>query len=289
MTREEWSYALERSRAPEYEIAREALCRNVIPSHVDALYLPVVAWIHALRTRSNDTIVVGVNGPQGGGKSTLTAHAVEGLAALGLRAVTLSIDDVYLPRAEQVALAAANEGNAYLAVRGAPGTHDVAMGARLLDALREGGPAVLPTYDKGAFEGAGDRAPPSRWRRVEGPFDVVLFEGWMLGFAPIEGAVEDRDLAVLNEKLRAYDAWNTRLDALLHLDVDDLENVVRWRVESEQRRRAVEGTGLSDEGARAYVTRFLPLYRAYLPGLRASPPVNGPTLRVTLGGSRLPQ
>lgn len=289
MTNEAWSYVCERSRATEYRVAREALCCSVIASRVDALYLPAVAWVHAIRTGANGPIVVGVNGPQGGGKSTLVAHAVEGLAALGLRALALSIDDVYLPRAEQVALAAANEGNEYLAVRGAPGTHDVALGARLLDALREGGRVVLPTYDKGAFDGAGDRAPEDRWRTVQGPFDVVLFEGWMLGFAPIEGAVEDRDLAVVNEKLRAYDAWNARLDALLHLDVDELESVVRWRVESEQRRRAIEGTGLGDEGARAYVTRFLPLYRAYLPGLRASPPVRGPTLRVTLGPDRLPQ
>lgn len=288
MTERPWSYARERSLEPDLAPAREALCRSAIASQVDALYLPAVAWMRDLRSRANDPVVVGVNGPQGGGKSTLAARAVEGLGALGLRAVTLSIDDVYLTRPEQLALARAHPDNPLLAVRGAPGTHDVALGARLLDALRDGGRVVLPTYDKGAFDGAGDRAPEDRWRAVEGPFDLIVFEGWTLGFAPTSG-IADPHLAAVNERLRAYAAWNRRLDALLHLDVDDLDLVVRWRVESEQRRRAVEGRGLTDEGARAYVTRFLPLYRAYLPGLRASPPVRGPSLRVVLGEDRLPQ
>lgn len=31
----------------------------------------------------------------------------------------------------------------------------------------------------------GDRAPRPAWPLVQGPVDVVLFEGWMLGFSPI--------------------------------------------------------------------------------------------------------
>ncbi|CAI7811161.1 unnamed protein product, partial [Closterium sp. NIES-54] len=33
-----------------------------------------------------------------------------------------------------------------------------------------------------AFSGRGDRSPEAGWAAVEGPVDVVLFEGWMLGF-----------------------------------------------------------------------------------------------------------
>lgn len=37
----------------------------------------------------------------------------------------------------------------------------------------------IPTYDKSAFDGKGDQGEP---REVEAPIDLVIFEGWMLGF-----------------------------------------------------------------------------------------------------------
>lgn len=47
--------------------------------------------------------------------------------------------------------------------------------------LRESCPCrCCPRYDKSAFQGQGDRADPATWPAVEGPVDVVLFEGWML-------------------------------------------------------------------------------------------------------------
>lgn len=284
-----WPDALTLARSRALRPAREALRGRVTDAHAEALILPFVAWARALRSRASGAVVLGVSGPQGGGKSTLAAHAVEALGAQGLRAVSLSIDDVYLPRDGQRALAARHPGNPYLAVRGAPGTHDVSLGAALLDGLRGGGEVVLPVYDKGAFAGEGDRAPRARWRELRGPFDVVIFEGWMLGFTPSARLDRVAHLGAVNGYLRAYDAWHARLDGLLHLDVDDLELVVRWRVESEQRRRAAEGRGLSDEAAEAYVRRFLPLYRMFLPGLRDGGLEGRPTLRVTLGADRLPR
>lgn len=43
-------------------------------------------------------------------------------------------------------------------------------------------------YDKSQHEGRGDRAAESKWQMVKGPVDVVLFEGWMLGFRPLSDA-----------------------------------------------------------------------------------------------------
>jgi len=69
-------------------------------------------------------------------------------------------------------------------------THDLDLGRRTLEALRDlnqgASPGVrVPQYDKSAHEGRGDRAEESSWPVVEAPLDVVLFEGWMLGFSPI--------------------------------------------------------------------------------------------------------
>lgn len=67
---------------------------------------------------------------------------------------------------------------------------------------------MLPrSYDKSAYSGKGDRADPATWPRAAGPLDVVLFEGWMLGFAPVgdaEAAGVDANLAPVNAFLRRH-------------------------------------------------------------------------------------
>lgn len=74
------------------------------------------------RDASVGPIFIGVNGPQGIGKSTL----VKQLASLteqryDCSALVLSLDDFYLTRAEQVALARAHPDNPFLQHRGVPG------------------------------------------------------------------------------------------------------------------------------------------------------------------------
>jgi D-glycerate 3-kinase len=41
---------------------------------------------------------------------------------------------------------------------------------------------LIPFYDKSLKNGNGDRANPSEFKKVSGPIDLVLLEGWMLGF-----------------------------------------------------------------------------------------------------------
>lgn len=43
----------------------------------------------------------------------------------------------------------------------------------------------VPQYDKSLHSGRGDRAPFGRWLTTTGPVDVVILEGWMLGFTPL--------------------------------------------------------------------------------------------------------
>jgi D-glycerate 3-kinase len=66
---------------------------------------------------------------------------------------------------------------------------------------------------------------------VRGPVDVVLFEGWMLGFAPrgdAAVAAVDADLLPVDAALRAYEgAWDSAVDAWLVIRVDDPNCVYR--------------------------------------------------------------
>ena len=73
--------------------------------------------------------LIAISGAQGSGKSTLTTRAARDLSC-----AALSLDDVYLTRAERAALAA--RIHPLFAVRGPPGTHDLALLDTVLTRLR---------------------------------------------------------------------------------------------------------------------------------------------------------
>ena len=87
-------------------------------------------------------IVVGLCGAQGSGKSTLAAA----LCARLERAVTLSLDDLYLMRRDREALA--RDVHPLLRTRGVPGTHDIPLGLAVLDAIGAGEAVARPRFDK---------------------------------------------------------------------------------------------------------------------------------------------
>ena len=233
------------------------------------LYLPVCFFCLAWRQRSpTPPLMVGVQAPQGSGKTTLVWHLLELLPMLGLRGTAVSIDDFYLTRAEQLAVAAHHAGNPYLEHRGYPGTHDVALGVETLAALRtlgQGGHGIrVPVYDKSAHGGRGDRAPESAWREVRAPLDVVFVEGWLLGYTPLrEAALSDPRLVFPNQALAAYADWHRLLDVMVILRAISLPSIVQWRVDAEAAAAAAGRPGLDPAAIEDYIRRFLPAYAAY--------------------------
>lgn len=217
--------------------------------------------------------MIGIQGPQGGGKTTLT-RVLEGLS-LGFRdrPCSVSIDDFYMTRAGQLEVSAAHPGNRYLEHRGYPGTHDIALGAATLRQLRAGTATRIPAYDKSAYDGRGDRAPESEWRLVTGPLDIVFVEGWMLGFEPVaDSQIADPHLQIANARLAGYSAWHELIDAWVVMRAVDPDYVLSWRVEAEEKMKAAGKPGLSRADIEDYIRRFLPAYRTWGGAPAAVPP-----------------
>jgi len=211
-------------------------------------------------------LVVGVNGAQRSGKTTLCRFLELLFAERGLRAVTLSIDDLYLTRDERLALA--RDLHPLFATRGVPGTHDMALGEQMLDALLAGRSVVLPRFDKAADDRAAQGNP------VEGPVDVVLIEGWCVGTAPqpeaalrdpVNGLEADEDAngvwrREVNRRLATdYAAFFGRIDVLVMLEVAGFEAVRANRALQEQKLAARNpgGVAIMDDAA---LNRFLMHY-----------------------------
>ena len=242
--------------------------------------------------------MVGISAPQGCGKSTLCEQLEALFTSTGSTAASISIDDFYLTHAGQAAVSAAHPGNPLLQMRGNAGSHDLALGTATLRALRSSGagtpPVALPRYDKSAFQGAGDRADPAAWPAVAGPVDIVLFEGWMLGFRPAGAAAAavDPALVPVDACLEAYTAaWDSYVDAWLVVRVSDPQFAYRWRLQAERAMRASGRPAMTDAQVAAFVDRFMPAYKCYLPELYEKGPTTaaaGKVLVVEVDGSRAP-
>ena len=237
-------------------------------------------------------LVLGINAPQGCGKTTLVSELEALAGATGLAAASVSIDDFYLTRDGQAGLAAAHPGNPLLELRGNAGSHDLALGAEVLSALASAGPGSppvsLPRYDKAAHGGLGDRAEESAWPTVAGPVDLVLLEGWMLGFAPggeDAAAAVSPHLPPVDAALGAYKAaWDSAVGAWLVIAAPSPACVYAWRAEAEVALRAAGRGGMSDEQVKDFCDRYMPAYAAYSEQLVKQGPSTGVKEKVLVVG-----
>lgn len=243
---------------PAFALTLERVCR------------PLAAMGATARHGLGRTAVIGLCGAQGSGKSTIAAATTRLLAAEGLKAVTLSLDDLYLGREARDWLA--GQVHRLLAVRGPPGTHDVALGCAVLGALATEGEVAVPRFDKATDE----RRPGPDWPQVEGPVDVVLLEGWCVGARPEPDARLARPVNTLEAIADADGRWRRyvdrqlagpyqalfgRLDRLVLLAAPGFEVVAAWRTEQEHKLRARTGGGMSDVQVLAFVQHYERLTR----------------------------
>ncbi|HKP64299.1 MAG TPA: hypothetical protein VJV78_46500 [Polyangiales bacterium] len=253
---------LTRARAVLDELLQQLELAGAPRELVETQCLPIARVI--CERAQQRRVTVGIAGAQGTGKTTLATlvHVIlsEGF---GLRSVVVSLDDYYLPRAVRQTLA--RDVHPLLVTRGVPGTHDVQALQAALRRLRTSEAVELWQFSK-ALD---DRLPETR--TVEGPFDVVLFEGWCVGARPCSEAElskpinalereEDRERhfrRYVNAQLAGpYTALWAEVDMLVYIAAPDLRAVHEFRSEQERRLRlsAPGSPGLMDD---AQLLRFI--------------------------------
>jgi D-glycerate 3-kinase len=184
--------------------------------------------------------LIAVVGAQGCGKTTLARAAAERFG--GAR---ISIDDVYLTRAERAAMARAV--HPLFAARGPPGTHDLGLLLQLIDTLSAAGPeneTRIPEFDKRAD----DRRPVADWRVFRGRPAAILIDGWCLGARPGDAADLAEPVNALEREealdgvwrravegflAGAYADFAAALDAVLLLAAPGFDVVLDWRCQQE--------------------------------------------------------
>jgi D-glycerate 3-kinase len=218
---------------------------KLLPERGAVAASPIAAIAAAVGLRlpaARAPLVVGLCGAQGSGKSTLTSALAERFAAAGVRTAVLSLDDLYLTRAEREDLAASV--HPLLRTRGVPGTHDVALGLATIAALERGEAAALPRFDKATD----DRAPAESWPLAPAGTELLILEGWCVGARPeAEAALTERVNALERDEDPAgtwrryanvalageYQALFARIDLLAMLAAPGFECVLGWRREQE--------------------------------------------------------
>lgn len=191
--------------------------------------------------------VIGINGCQGSGKSTLGDYLCSLIPTrLDIGVVSLSLDDFYLTKSQRNKLA--SQVHPLLATRGVPGTHDIQLAINTVDNLIAGRETVITRFDKKID----DRVPSDHLQIIKEPVGLIILEGWCLGaqaqnqsqlVEPINSLEQHEDSdgiwrSYVNQALingHSYQSLFSRVDELIMLKAPSFETVYKWRLQQEHK------------------------------------------------------
>lgn len=214
--------------------------------------------------------IVGINGSQGSGKSTLTSFIEYYLSSVhGKQVVSLSIDDFYFDQSQRNALAI--KVHPLLATRGVPGTHNIPLALDTLRNLDSGSRTLLPRFDKATD----NPFPTEQWPVIASSPDFIILEGWCVGATPqsqselkppINHLEEVEDplgiwRSFVNTELAGdYQTLFAKIDYRIMLKAPSFDCVYQWRLEQEHKlakTAAKNSTGvMSDEEVANFVQHY---------------------------------
>ena len=213
---------------------------------IKSFLIPVSFWI-SKRVSKKKTLMIGLAGGQGSGKTTISSILTLILQKyFKLKVFKVSIDDFYKTRKDRKLLS--KNKHSLLMTRGVPGTHDIDLLLKFFKKVKSKNFKNLevPKFNK-AID---DRCKKSLWYKLKSKPDVVIFEGWCVGAKaqtnknlkkPINSLerVYDQDIkwrSHVNSQLKTkYKTLFTQLDGLLYLKAKNFNILRNWRLKQERK------------------------------------------------------
>ena len=213
---------------------------------IKSFLIPVSFWI-SKKTNMKRTIIIGLAGGQGSGKTTISSILTLILKKyFRLNVFRVSIDDFYKTRKERRILSITK--HPLLMTRGVPGTHDIDLMLRFFTKVKSKNfkKIEIPKFNK-AID---DRYKKNFWYKLKSKPDVVIFEGWCVGAKaqtinqlkkPVNSLERIYDQRIkwrsyVNNQLKTkYNILFKQLDGLLYLKAKNFNLLKKWRLKQERK------------------------------------------------------
>ena len=210
-------------------------------------YVPMCFWINNKYKKKRDTLILGLSGSQGSGKTTTGGILKIILKKFFKKNVfVISIDDFYKTLKDRSVLS--KNKNLLFKTRGVPGTHDINLIKNFFDLVKKQKfkKIKLPRFNKSQD----DRLEKNKWYTIKQRPEIVIFEGWCVGAKPQSNLslkkpvndlekYEDKNLTwrkYVNEKLKSdYKKVFKMIDHYIFIKTPNFKMVFKWRLAQENK------------------------------------------------------
>ena len=172
-------------------------------------YIPICNSIFEEYRKKNKTIIVGLSGGQGSGKSTI-AEILKIILKIkyNLNTVSFSIDDFYKTLKERKKLS--KKSHKLFLTRGVPGTHDTKLLFTIFKKLLKKNfkKLSIPKFDKSVD----DRISKNKWKKIKTKPEIIIFEGWCVGARPQNKNLLKRSINYLEKKHDTKSVWRLKVN-----------------------------------------------------------------------------
>ena len=213
------------------------------------IYIPISFWINNKCKKKGRTLILGLSGSQGSGKTMVTGILQIILKKFFKKNIyIISIDDFYKTLRDRNRMS--QQKHSLFKTRGVPGTHDINLIKNFfISAKRKKFKKIkLPKFNKSID----DRSKKNYWHNINKRPEIIILEGWCVGAKPqinsslrkpvnILEKYEDKDLIwrkYANEKLKKeYKEVFAMIDYFIFMKVPNFKIVFKWRLLQENKLR----------------------------------------------------